>query len=93
VRDNDIEKLNLELSVVENFAEHACASLVDLLMNSNIDILLVEGIGGRPFELFKQNGVRIYTGAFGTVRKILRYFLNRMLQELQTASCGDHHLH
>lgn len=89
----NIEKLNLELSVIENFAEHACASLVDLLMSSNIDILLVEGIGGRPFEIFKQNGVKIYTGAFDTIREILRDFLNGMLQELETANCGDHHLH
>jgi predicted Fe-Mo cluster-binding NifX family protein len=90
IRDEDINSLKPSLSVVSNFTEHACESLVDVLLKNKIEILLIEGIGGRPFELLRQNGVRIYTGAFGTVKEILRDFFNHLLQEPQTASCGHH---
>ncbi|HUY01290.1 MAG TPA: NifB/NifX family molybdenum-iron cluster-binding protein [Candidatus Deferrimicrobium sp.] len=90
VREENIDDLVLGVSTVKNLTEHACASLVDLLMSHNVDVLLVEGIGGRPFEMFKQNGVKVYTGAFGTLKEVLRDYLNGMLQELETASCGHH---
>lgn len=88
IREGDIGSLVNETSVIRNLIEHACGSLVDLLMNNKIDVLIVEGIGGRPFELFKQNGIKIYAGAFGTIKEVLRDFLNGMLHELQAGSCG-----
>ena len=90
VRDEDIDSVVNNFSVVRNLREHACASVVQLLMSNNIDALIVEGIGGRPFMLFQQNGVRLYTGAFGNLKEVLRDFLNGMLNELQTSSCGSH---
>jgi predicted Fe-Mo cluster-binding NifX family protein len=90
IRDQDIDSLDITLSVVPNLKEHECGSIVDLLLKNKVDVLLVEGIGGRPFELLKQYNVKIYTGAFGSVKEIVRDFLNQMLPELQTASCGHH---
>jgi predicted Fe-Mo cluster-binding NifX family protein len=90
IREENIDDLVLGVSAVKNLTEHACGSLVDLLMSQNVDALLVEGIGGRPFEMFKQNGVKVYAGAFGTLKEVLRDYLNGMLQELETASCEHH---
>ena len=90
IREEDINDVVSDVSAIQNLREHACASVVDLLTNQNIDILLVEGIGGRPFELFRQRGVKLYTGAFGTIREIIRDFLNGMLNQLESASCGHH---
>jgi predicted Fe-Mo cluster-binding NifX family protein len=92
IRDQDIDSLGVALSVIPSLTEHACGSLVDVLLKNKVEILLVEGIGGRPFELFKQNNVKIFTGAFGSVKEIVRDFLNHMLPELQSASC-EHHSH
>ena len=88
VRDADVDSLVNELKVVSNLVEHACASIVDLIMSSNVDMLIVEGIGGRPFQLFKQNGVKIFSGGFGTIKEVIRDYLNGMLHELQAGSCG-----
>lgn len=93
IRDDNVGSLVSETSVIRNLMEHACGSLVDLLMNSKVDALIVEGIGGRPFQLFKQNGIKVYAGAFGTIKEVLRDFLNGMLQELQAGSCGHHDQH
>lgn len=94
IRDDDIKSIVIDYSIIRNLAEHACGSLVDLLMSNKVDIVIVEGIGGRPFQLFKQNGVKIFAGAFGTIIEVLRDFLNGLLQELQAGSCGHHdHAH
>ena len=90
IRDDDIESLVENFSVIRNLRDHACASVVELLMSSKVNALIVEGIGGRPFMLFQQNGVRLYAGAVGSIKEALRDFLNGMLQELQGGSCGDH---
>ncbi len=92
-REEDIDELVLSISAERNLAEHACASLADLLTGLNVEILLVEGIGGRPFQLLKENGVKIFAGAYGSIREILRDFLNGMLQELESASCNHHQHH
>jgi predicted Fe-Mo cluster-binding NifX family protein len=94
VRDGDIHELVNTYSAVRNLREHACASVVELLMSNNVDALVVEGIGGRPFMLLQQKGVKMFTGAFGNIKEVLRDFLNGMLQELQSSSCGQHdHAH
>ena len=92
IRDPDINSQGFTLSVIPNLEEHACGSLVEVLVKNKVQVLLLEGIGGRPFELLRQSNVQIYTGAFGSVKEVLRDFLNHMLPELQTASC-DHHSH
>ena len=92
IRDQDINSQGITLSVIPNLAEHACGSLVEVLIKNKVQVLLLEGIGGRPFELLKQYNIKIYTGAFGSVKEILRDFFNHMLPELQSASCG-HHAH
>jgi predicted Fe-Mo cluster-binding NifX family protein len=92
IRDQDIISQGNDLSVIPNSTEHACGSLVEVLIENKVEILLIEGIGGRPFELLKQNNIKMYTGAFGTVKEVLRDFYNHMLPELQSASC-EHHSH
>ena len=90
IRDQDIISQGNNLSVIPNSTEHACGSLVEVLIKNKVEVLLIEGIGGRPFELLKQYNVKIYTGAFGSVKEVIRDFFNHMLPELQSASCGHH---
>ena len=90
IRDDDIEGLVENFSVIRNLTEHACGSLVDVIVSNDVNALIVEGIGGRPFMLFKQNSVKIFAGGVGKIKEVLRDFLNGMLQELQGGSCGDH---
>ncbi|MHA1264057.1 MAG: NifB/NifX family molybdenum-iron cluster-binding protein [Candidatus Helarchaeota archaeon] len=90
VRNELVQSIIEDISILHNLIEHACGSLVDLLMDNRVDVLLVEGIGARPFQLFRQKGVKVYAGAFGTIKEVIRDFLNGMLQELEAASCGHH---
>ena len=96
-RDGEVKK-NLytddecKVTVVLNQDDgpHTCAAPVNKLMAHNINILLVSGIGGGPFNMFKNNGVELYAGAIGTVREALRDLLCGMLSRMGQSSCGTH---
>ena len=81
---------DLEVKIVsnENTGEHTCDQPVNLIAQHNPDYLITSGMGGGPFNMLKQRGIRIYAGAFGTVRESLRDFLCGMLEEMKMASCG-----
>jgi predicted Fe-Mo cluster-binding NifX family protein len=89
MQDIDIESLDLEYFVIQNEGAQACTARVDLLLNNRIDILLVEAIGGKPFEAFKQHGVKIYSGAVGIVKEVLQNYMMGRLEELGEGVCGD----
>ena len=87
---NLFEDEECKVSVVKNDrAEgHACEMPVNLISNTGAKYLLTSGIGGSPFMMFQQIGIRLYAGALGTVREALRDFLCGMLTEMKVASCG-----
>ena len=89
VQSTDVEALNLEYFVVQKEGGPACRAGVDLLLNNKIDILLVEAIGGNPFNSLKQSGIKIYSGAIGIVKEVLQKYLKDDLEELKEGACGD----
>lgn len=82
------EECNIKIVKNDRSDGHACEMPVNLIADQKVDYLLTSGIGGSPFMLFQQIGIRLYTGALGTVREALRDFLCGMLQEMKAASCG-----
>ena len=84
------EEVELKIIKNERTSGHACSYPVNLIADENPDYLITSGIGGSPFGLFQQKGIRIFAGAFGTIREALRDFLCGMLQPMKAASCGGH---
>ncbi len=84
----DDEECRVKVIKNDNTEGHACEMPVNLIANENIDFLLTSGIGPSPFMLFQQKGIKLYTGALGTVREALRDFLCGMLTQMKDASCG-----
>ena len=66
-----IDLRNSEYYVIQSPPEQGCTTRVDLLIRNKIEILMVEAIGGKPFALFKRQGVTIYDGAIGTIEEAL----------------------
>ncbi|MHA1379936.1 MAG: NifB/NifX family molybdenum-iron cluster-binding protein [Candidatus Helarchaeota archaeon] len=89
------EECSIKIVKNDRTEGHACEMPVNLIVEQNVDYLLTSGIGGTPFGLFQQVGIKLYTGALGTVREALRDFLCGMLMQMRTASCigncGHHH--
>ena len=92
VKKNTCDDQEIELKIIKNerTAGHTCDYPVNLIADQNPDYLITSGIGGAPFGLFQQKNIKIYAGAFGTIREALRDFLCGMLQPMKMASCGGH---
>lgn len=90
IKKNLFEDEECKVKVVKNDRTegHACEMPVDLIASQSVDYLITSGIGASPFMLFQQKGIKLFTGALGTVREALRDFLCGMLSEMTTASCG-----
>jgi len=98
IKKNLFKDEECKIQIVKNDRTegHACEMPVNLIADQKVDYLLTSGIGGSPFMLFQQIGIKLYTGALGTVREALRDFLCGMLQQMAQASCGGacgHHNH
>jgi predicted Fe-Mo cluster-binding NifX family protein len=73
-------------------APHAdCASPVQLLAKNGVDLMLVVGMGMRPYLAFKEMGIEIRQGVVGTVEEAIElYIRNETLPFTEDALCGCH---
>jgi predicted Fe-Mo cluster-binding NifX family protein len=80
--------LNLKISVIRNLVENSCKAIVELLLQQEIDALIVMIIGPPPFQLLKQQGIRLYhSSSQKVIGDLLRDYLNNKLEELPYAYC------
>jgi predicted Fe-Mo cluster-binding NifX family protein len=73
--------------------EHNCAAPADLLKSHKVDAVIVSGIGGKPLFSLKNNGIRVFGGAFGRVADALEDYKSGTLDELTdrgTCNCSHH---
>ncbi|MFX1452219.1 MAG: NifB/NifX family molybdenum-iron cluster-binding protein [Promethearchaeota archaeon] len=92
----DDEECKINIIKNDELEGHLCDNPINLILDQKVEFLITSNIGPTPFARFQYKGIKIYTGAFGTVREALRDFLCGMLSEMSTASCGGscgHHNH
>ena len=88
VADNEIKETN----IVKPQGEHSCGALPILFAQNGADACIVGGIGGRPYMILQQYGIKTY--AIGqdllnkSIREIVFHFLSDNLTELESASCN-----
>ena len=64
--------------------EHGkCLRPVRLLMNSNVDEIVVGGIGNKPCMGFHQAGIQLYKGVEGSVKDNFAAFLSGKIHPMQ----------
>ncbi len=80
---NEIKDVNL----VHQEGPHSCAGVVELLKSAGTDVAIVGGIGGRPLAVMLQLGIKVYTGATGTIKEAINAFLDEKLQEISQSTC------
>ena len=103
VRNTRLNEAEMDVNVIDNRGHDAeecehpghnathCGDHVSPILKAGATHLLVSGIGGGPVGLLKNAGVKLYNGAFGTVREAIRDFLNGLLDPLLEGTCGHHY--
>ncbi|MDF1537619.1 MAG: NifB/NifX family molybdenum-iron cluster-binding protein [Candidatus Thorarchaeota archaeon] len=75
----------------------ACAEPVINLANNGVQILIAQGMGGRPYMVTQQVGMAVIRGEGSTAREVIENYLKNNLSEFgQDALCGgglDHQKH
>ena len=68
-----------------------CASPVRTLAEKGVTLMLVEGMGMRPYLVFKQLGIEIRCGIKGTVSETIESYLKGETHAMtQDSLCGQH---
>jgi predicted Fe-Mo cluster-binding NifX family protein len=76
---------------IPNGGHSDCASPVRALAEKGVTLMLVEGMGMRPYLVFKQLGIEIRCGIAGTVAKAVESYLKgETLAMTQDGLCGQH---
>lgn len=82
-------------------ANHSdCSSPVRILVGNGVDLMLVAGMGMRPYLSFKQQGIEVRYGVAGTVADAVQSYIdNETVPLTEDTLCGCHdgpspsHLH
>jgi len=69
-----------ETRVVANGHDHGgCGAVPAMLKSEGVDAVIVGGIGGRPLELLRAQGIGVYVGQTGSVREVIERFVKQDL--------------
>jgi predicted Fe-Mo cluster-binding NifX family protein len=71
----------------------------EIMAKEGADVLICRGLGRRAITMFKEFGIEVYIGAFGTVEDAIKDYKQGKLQKAGLSdACGqhafrDHHNH
>jgi predicted Fe-Mo cluster-binding NifX family protein len=87
VEKNEIKEIN----VVKPHGGHSCGSIPNLFAQNGADACIVGGIGGRPYMLLQNYGIKTYTVSQDliskSVKEVIDHFLTNQLTELDSGTC------
>lgn len=82
-----------EFKVIENASHHMGGQGLppELLEKEGVEVMLCTSLGRRAIMLFKEKGIKVYAGAFGTVSDALESWRAGELQEVdEGGACSQH---
>lgn len=92
LQDNAITDINV-ISNRSPDGEHNCTAPSITLKSHNVDVVLVSGIGGRPFISLVEKNIKVFAGAMGKISDAIQAYNNGLLYQLSnngTCNCSHH---
>jgi predicted Fe-Mo cluster-binding NifX family protein len=87
VQDGKVESVES----LSNSTHTDCSSPVRMLAERGVQLMLVAGMGMRPYMSFRQQGIEVNYGISGTVEEALRsYINNETIPMTEDTLCGHH---
>ncbi len=75
------------------YGHHQPGQVPGFIDSQNVNVMLTGGMGGRAIAFFEQYGIQPVTGATGTVRRALEYYLRGELREAAPCRESLEHAH
>jgi predicted Fe-Mo cluster-binding NifX family protein len=92
LQDNAITDINV-ISNRSPDGEHNCTAPSITLKSHNVEVVLVSGIGGRPFMSLAEKNIKVFAGAMGKISDAIQDYNNGLLYQLSnngTCNCSHH---
>ena len=68
---------------------HNHGGLANLLISSDVDLVITGGIGGGMFNALEAQGLKVIRGASGKIEDVIKDYLAGKLEDIE--NCCDHH--
>ena len=81
------EVISVEIIRNEPHQQGGCMRPIRLLMNSNVEEVVVGGIGRRPLQGFQQLGIQVFKGKHMNVKDNLKLHLLKKLAAFSEEGC------
>lgn len=84
-----------EVKVLPNTNEHMGGSGYppQIMADADVDVMLCSGLGPRAINMFEQFGIKVYVGAYGTVREAIQTWQTNGLQVATDKNACKIHRH
>ena len=69
-----------------------CGASVNRLVENEVDLMLVQAMGMRPYLAFKERGIEVRRGIIGTVAEAVESYLKGQTFPMERDSLCEHHL-
>lgn len=69
---------------------HNHGGLAGLMLNEGVDVVITGGIGAKALQALEEAGLKVLTGADGTIDEVVNRFVNGALDENRGACCHHH---
>lgn len=90
-----VDTEDLEYTVMENSQKNAMGGAgvqaAQTVANAQVDAVITGSVGPNAFQTLNVAGVKIFTGASGTVKEAIMALNQGSLQETNDSTVGSHH--
>ncbi len=89
LEDGEIKDINVE----ESFGKHGGGSKTpaEIIIGSGADVLICGNLGPKAVLMFREKGVKVFSGASGQVKEAFKAWKNGELSEADENSCNEKH--
>jgi len=86
------ESMEFEPLSNENFMASGGAGIqaAQTIANKGVEAVITGNVGPNAFQTLNAAGIKVYTGALGTVRNTIEQFKNGELKETEAPNVGSH---
>lgn len=88
----DAESMNYEVILNESATAVGGTGVhtAQMLARAGVDVVISSNAGPNAFQILKAAGIKVFTGASGTVREAIEMYKNGKLKEMDEANVGSH---
>lgn len=82
-----------DISAIESISRHKGGSKTpaEIIIDSGANVLICGGLGSKAISMLQDKGIKVFSGASGEVKDVIKEWKLGMLSIADEGSCGEGH--